>query len=223
MEQKINIFCIVGKTGSGKNFYFDKIIQNKNLVKELNIAPLVYGTTRSIRDGEKDGTDYIFYTKEQYKNISNDDMIESRSYYTINDGTVHYFTTIDQFHIAHAKNIIAITSPYQYESYRTWIAKRNIIENNRYNLYLIYIDIELGKRINRTISRANEDDNKIYEMCRRVVEERNEFDSVCTRVPELIDPLTSKNVCYINNTSDKYDDIESNFNKISSFIRTKGE
>ena len=52
------IFCVMGKSASGKDSIFKELMHDKSL-KLKNIVPY---TTRPIRDGEQDGKDYIFCT-----------------------------------------------------------------------------------------------------------------------------------------------------------------
>ena len=44
-----NIFCILAKTGAGKSFYYNKLIEDKQFMEKNNIRTLVYGTTRKPR------------------------------------------------------------------------------------------------------------------------------------------------------------------------------
>ena len=120
----MNIFCILGKTGSGKTTFLNDIINDKKFMNNNKLELLVYGTTRNKRENEVDEVDYHFHTQEEYDRIEDDELIESRSYYTINDGIVYYFTKTDYFNSD--KNIICVVSPYQYENYRSWCAKENI-------------------------------------------------------------------------------------------------
>ena len=53
------IFCIVGKSGSGKSTYLDALM-NDSRVKELYFKELKYHTTRSKRTPEEDA--YYFTT-----------------------------------------------------------------------------------------------------------------------------------------------------------------
>lgn len=218
MEQ-VNLFCIIAKTGAGKSVYINSIFDDKNFCKKHNLSMLVYGTTRNKRVGEKEGTDYHYYTLEEYNEIAPSDLVEFRSYYTLDDGTVYYFTKRE--HLETGKNMICITSPYQYESFRNWCANQNLLGHKKYNLYLIYIDTDIKIRIRRLLDRAeqNHDDNKVLEMCRRVLQESNEFEDVSKNIPELIDPMLSTNVCYINNNSNETIDIGANINKVKMFIR----
>ena len=211
----INIFCIVGKTGSGKSKYYNSLIKNNGFLKTYNIVPLVYGTTRSKRPGEVEGVDYYYHTETEFSKIDDKDMIEFRSYHTLNDGLIYYFTKTEYFKTDN--NVISITSPYQYECYRTWCMNENIKYPNKYKLHMILIDTKVETRILRVLERANNDDD-IYELCRRVVEERVEFDQVSKRLPELMDPILSDNVCFVGNNKNGRVAVNANLDRIKSFI-----
>lgn len=216
----INVFCIVAKTGAGKSEYLKRIISDKNFINKFNLKMLTYGTTRKKREGEVNGIDYYFHTKDEFNNIPREELIEVRSYFMINDGEVEYFTKKEYFETE--SNILCITSPYQFENYRNWISKQNILYKNKYNLNLIIIDTSLENRLLRSVKRLkNKNDKDILEICRRLIEETVEYDNVASKVPELIDPMTSTNTCFINNDNEGDQYIEENISIIKEFIRRR--
>jgi len=71
-----NIFVLSGPSGSGKNTVYDGV---RALIPD--IAQTVSATTRSPREGETDGIDYYFLSKEQfYEHVDNGDFIEYVQY-----------------------------------------------------------------------------------------------------------------------------------------------
>lgn len=218
MAKTINIFCVIAKTGSQKSIYVNDIIRDRNFMKKCNLTPMVYGTTRKMRANETDGIDYFFHTKEQYEKIQDDDLIESRSYYTLQDGLIYYFTKNE--YIERIKtNMICVISPYQYENYKMWCARENIKSPNKYKLFVIFVDASIKKRINRIMGLSQGDETIIYEMCRRLIQEKNEFDDVSKRITEISDPKSANNVCYIDNNSANTLDIAYNIEKVRGFLR----
>ena len=207
-----NIFCLVGESGSGKTTYINQIMKDKRFIDKVNLKLLVTGTTRKMRPGEVDGVDYHFMTEEEFLKIPSSELIGSRSYYTLNNGTIYFFTK-EEYVQTHT-NLLCVTSPYQYESYRNWIAKENI-RGNDYRLYMIYIHTDLKTRIIRCINRAKEDID-VFEVCRRAIQEKSEFEDAGKRLPELIDPMMSTYLCYIINGVES--SIEENWEAIKRFI-----
>lgn len=219
MKKSTNLFCIVGKTGSGKSLYMTKLLEDKRFISKYNISNLVYGTTRSKRKDEVEGKDYYFISKEEYAKINYDDLIESRSYYTLNDGEVYYFTKKE--YLEDSNNIICTASPYQYEKYKSWFYYKSLESNHiDYNIYAIIIDTDLKTRLNRVINSRTSKDDDIYELCRRVIQEKMEFDDVCKRLPELSTEQSTEysNTCYIDNSSNTREDIVNNLIRIKKFI-----
>ena len=214
-----NIFCIVGRSGAGKTYYSNSIMLDNKFMKKAKIEPLVYGTTRPPRPNEVDNVDYNFISVEEFNKIPKDKMIEFRSYSTIN-GTKHYFTLTD--YIEEKKNnLICTSSLYQYESYRNWVNIQNLKNPNSYKLFLIILDASVKNRLFRIVERRCNNDADIYEACRRIVEERAEFDQVSSRVPELMDPMSYNTVLYINTDDISNENNLSNLNKIKEFILSK--
>lgn len=214
-----NIFCIVGESGSGKSYYNNSITLDTKFMKKAELEPLVYGTTRDPRENEVDGIDYNFVTEDEYKAIAKEDLIEFRTYNTIN-GRKYYFTKTDYIKDRNT-NLICTPSLYQYESYRNWINLENIKKKESYNLYLIILRADVKNRLLRIVENRCKTDNDIYETCRRIVEEKAEFDKVKSRVPELMDPMAYNSVIVINTNDISNESNISNLNKIKEFILSK--
>ena len=211
----IHIFCFMGKVNAGKSMYIKKILSDSKFAHKFNLFSLVTGTTRKPRSTEKDGENYYFFSEEKYNTIEDDELVESRSYYTLLEGVVYYFTKTE--YLKTEKNIICITTPYQYESYKHWCEKENIKTPGKYKLHLIYIETDIKTRINRALSEIETED-EICEFARRILRDKNEFGDVSKRMPELIDPMLSNNVCFIFNNSENGRNIKENLHKIKSFI-----
>ena len=87
------IFCIIGKTSSGKNRLYQELLSDES----LHLKPNVMYTTRPIRENEQEGKDYhfvnqIFFEKAKEENR----VVESRNYETVY-GPWTYFTLADEF------------------------------------------------------------------------------------------------------------------------------
>ena len=85
------IYCIIGKSSSGKDTIYKKLIQDK----DLNLHHIVPYTTRPIREGEKEGIEYHFTdeaTLQKYRDHNK--LVECRAYQTIY-GIWYYYTVKD--------------------------------------------------------------------------------------------------------------------------------
>ncbi len=71
-----NLIVVSGPSGAGKDTIVDKVL-NMNPNTFLSVS----ATTRNIRNGEQDGVNYYFYSKEEFENrINNNDFLEYAKY-----------------------------------------------------------------------------------------------------------------------------------------------
>lgn len=152
----IDIICIVGTAGSGK----DTILQNVcSHCGEDVVHPIISYTTRPRRDGEQDGKDYYFITETDFKKmIYNNEMIE----YTVFNNW-YYGITINSF--SKDKPNIGIFNPEGIEKLKTF-------KNLRLIVYPITASpkTRLLRQINREIN------PNIAEICRRFLADQKDFD-----------------------------------------------
>lgn len=74
------IFCIMGKSATGKDTIYKSLLQNS----ELKLNRIVSYTTRPIREGEEDGIEYHFTDVEIMHQLEEQGkIIECRAYDTI--------------------------------------------------------------------------------------------------------------------------------------------
>jgi len=78
MKKRGRIFVITGPSGVGKTEIAKNILKDK----KLNIKRVVTCTTRAPREGEINGKDYFFLTKQEFlNNIKNNNMFEHSEHY----------------------------------------------------------------------------------------------------------------------------------------------
>ena len=65
------IFCVMGKSASGKDTIYNKILQDDSLM----LSRIIPYTTRPIRDGETQDKDYHFCNEEDVKRLSAQERI----------------------------------------------------------------------------------------------------------------------------------------------------
>ena len=158
------IFCVMGKSASGKDSIFKELMHDKSL-KLKNIVPY---TTRPIRDGEQDGKDYIFCTEADVKRLESENkIIELREYNTVY-GIWKYFT-VDDGQIDLDKNsYILIGTLETYVKICRYFGNEKVIP--------IYIEVEDGMRLQRALERERRQENPKYEeLCRRFLADEKDF------------------------------------------------
>ena len=88
------IFCVMGKSASGKDTIYNKILQDDSLM----LSRIIPYTTRPIRDGETQDKDYHFCNEEDVKRLSEQGSIidlRCKSYLTV--GTLESYTKIRDY------------------------------------------------------------------------------------------------------------------------------
>lgn len=75
------IYVLAGKSAAGKDSFFNYLLERKDL------KPIVSYTSRPMREGETEGKDYNFRSKERMlEKISKKELLEYRSYETSVNG-----------------------------------------------------------------------------------------------------------------------------------------
>ena len=100
----------MGKSASGKDTVFSRLIDDKN----LSLERMVPYTTRPMRSGEKDGVEYHFTDLAGLKSLrDNGKVIEERCYHTVH-GDWYYFT-VDDENVSKEKDYLLIGTLEVYE------------------------------------------------------------------------------------------------------------
>ena len=216
----LNLYCIVAKTKSGKDSYLNAILEDKRFVKETKISIFKYGTTKKY---------HPLYNRQEYYVVSNEEaesldyntLIEMRSYYTLPEGVVHYFTREKDI-IPISGNYICIATPNQYERYKLWCENANLkYTDKKYNLKMIYIDSTITDRIERMLNTI-EDECNLAEVCRRIIQDKTDFENAKKSLEEIANPLTSDSVCFIQSAYEletHNEHFDANLKKIQDYIR----
>lgn len=155
------LFCILGKSASGKNVIIDSLL---NKIKENNISIelLPSCTTRPMRSGETQGVEYNFTTNDDfYKHYKNNDVLEYATYNT-KFGVWHYYTLLSDLKLDMMPQL-KIINPLGLSQVTCSIPKENLV--------VIYIDCDDVIRLNRSINRG---DNMI-EVKDRVLRDNEDF------------------------------------------------
>lgn len=158
------IFYLMGKSSSGKDTIYNKLISNK----DLNLHKIVSYTTRPIREGELEGREYHFVDESRMGELDKEGrIIEKRSYQTIH-GIWNYFTVNDEQIDLVQNDYLIIGTIESYIKMREYFGTQNIIP--------IYVEVDDGIRLERALLREKSQlEPKYSEMCRRFLADQEDF------------------------------------------------
>lgn len=156
------LFYIMGKSASGKDTIYQKLLENQN----LHLKRLIIYTTRPIRDGEQDGQEYYFVNEEVFQSLkASGKIIEDRGYETVY-GLWRYFTA-DNMNLEQY-DYLGIGTLESYLQLKAYYGKDKVCP--------IYIEVEDGERLKRAIAREETQEVPKYEeMCRRFLADSRDF------------------------------------------------
>lgn len=188
------IFCVMGKSSSGKDTLFKLLKEDK----DLDLIPLVPYTTRPKRENETEGVEYHFIDEaalQQYAQSGK--IIEKREYQTVNG--IWYYCTIDDgmIDLSHG-NYIVIATLEAYQHLKSHFGTESVVP--------IYIAVDDLLRLERALAREKQQKNpNCDELCRRFLADNADFN------PEKLKVNTIRTV--YNN-----DILEDCFNRIKKDI-----
>lgn len=159
-----HLFCLMGKSSSGKDTLYRKILQDGSLPL-LRIVPY---TTRPARFGEADGVEYYFTDEEQLAKLQRaGKVIELRAYHTVH-GVWKYFTVDDgQIDLGH-QNYLMIATLEAYVDIRAYFGTASVVP--------LYVEVEDGVRLQRALEREQQQiEPKYAELCRRYLADEDDF------------------------------------------------
>lgn len=158
------IFYIMGKSSSGKDSIYSRLLQDQ----ELGLCKMILYTTRPIREDEVYGREYYFVKEEDFRKFQQEGkVIEARTYQTVY-GPWTYFTADDGQIRLEEKNYLGIGTLESYENMKKYFGEEA--------LYPVYIQVEDGERLKRAIYREEQQKVPKYaEMCRRFLADTEDF------------------------------------------------
>lgn len=158
------IYCLIGKSGSGKDTVFNSLMKRRIPVLE----PVVTYTTRPVRTGETDGVEYHFVNDEKLAELeAAGKVIERRTYHTVH-GDWNYFTC--EIDISQNTDYIMIGTPD--------VVDRLYERYSHEDIVVFYLNLDDGERLKRCINRESEQKNPNYsEVCRRFLADEADFNA----------------------------------------------
>jgi len=159
------IFCLMGKSSSGKDTIFKQLIEDK----ELKLSPVISYTTRPIRRNENHGVEYYFINEQMLDTYGKSGkIIEKREYNTIN-GKWFYCTVDDgQIDLQQPIDYLVIVTLEAYCNLRNYFGIDSTVP--------FYIDVDDGIRLERALRRERKQQTPNYdELCRRFLADGIDF------------------------------------------------
>lgn len=158
------IVCLMGKSSSGKDTIYKKILMQEN----VHLETIVPYTTRPIRAGERDGVEYHFTDEDGYQTLlKQGSIIESRAYNTCY-GVWRYFTVADDGIDLDTCSYVLIGTLEAYDQLRKFYGADRVIP--------VMIELDDGVRLQRALDREKAQDHPKYEeMCRRFLADCRDF------------------------------------------------
>lgn len=154
------IFCIMGKSASGKDSLYKRLLDSN-----LNLNRVAIYTTRPKRDGEVEGMEYHF-VDTSFLDDRKDKVIEKRVYHTVFGDW--YYATIDDGQIKKDKDYLIIGTLESYKNLKKYFGDSSI--------FPIYIEADDDVRRERAIKREKEQKvPKFDEMERRLKADEIDF------------------------------------------------
>ena len=192
------IICLLGKSCSGKDTIYKKLLADES----LNLLPLVTYTTRPMRTGEQEGREYHFTDEAGFNSLKEDGkVIEDRTYDTVY-GLWRYFTVDDGTFEKEGRNVIAAAGTIPaYIKLRDHFGAENTIP--------VMIETDDGIRLERAMRREKKQEAPRYkEMCRRFITDSEDFDEEKMKAAGV-------DHVFMNN-----EDLDKCIREVSDFIRS---
>ena len=175
------IFCLMGKSNSGKDTIFKELMKDK----DLNLMPIVSYTTRPKRTNETNGVEYFFINEKELNKFEKEDkVIEKRVYHTVH-GDWYYCTINDEQIDLESNNYLLITTLESYKSLKDYFGEDKV--------YPLYIHVEDGIRLQRALDREKNQENPNFdELCRRFLADNRDFSKENLSALEINEFYTNK-------------------------------
>ncbi|MGN0245294.1 MAG: guanylate kinase [Lachnospiraceae bacterium] len=158
------IFYLMGKSSSGKDTIYNKLLQNE----KLKLQKIVLYTTRPIRAGEENGIHYYYVDeKEADELVEAGKVIELRAYDTFY-GVWKYFTVHDDQIDLEKSDYLMIGTIESFQKTKAYFGSERVVP--------IMIELDDGVRLQRALDRERREEHPRYEeMCRRFLADSIDF------------------------------------------------
>ena len=183
------IFCIMGKSSSGKDTIYKRLLGES----DLHLSRIVTYTTRPIRIGEKDGEEYYFIDDETAERLQAEGkVVELRAYDTVH-GIWKYMTVADEKIDLNNHNYVIIGTPESYAGCLQYFGSDVMVP--------VLITVDDGVRLERALKRERRQEHPKYEeMCRRFLADAKDFSEEKLKEAGIDNRFENENLekCYEN-------------------------
>lgn len=188
------IVYLCGKSSSGKDTIFKELLKKGT----LGLRTIVPYTTRPIRAGETNGTEYFFTNEEGFQRLLKEGkVIEHREYHTFH-GLWRYFT-VDDGQIDLRYDYIVIGTLEGYRNMKEYFGEGVLLP--------VMIELDDGLRLQRALDRERQQETPRYEeMCRRFLADSEDFSE-----DKIINAGITRRFCN--------EDLRSCLNQIEDYIK----
>ena len=150
------LVIIIGQLASGKTTLADYMVEHKGFKRIKTV------TTRPMRPGEDDSS-YTFVTKEEFKELLDEDMLAEFTSFTVAGGDTWYYGS-PKSEYETDKDVVVVLNPQG----------MLMIANQYEHAEVIYLKADLELLIKRGLDRG---DNPV-ELCRRLITDTPLFEEV---------------------------------------------
>lgn len=163
-----NVYVLMGKSSSGKDTLYERLLADEALA----LRKVIPYTTRPIREGETEGREYHFVSRDTFAQMRDaGQLIEYREYQTVY-GPWDYFTADDGQIDLNAGDALMIGTLEMYVSVRDYYAAKGLGDH----VIPLYVWVEDGERLLRAIHREQREATPRYEeLCRRFLADSKDF------------------------------------------------
>jgi guanylate kinase len=157
------IFYLLGKSASGKDSIYHELME-----QNMGLKPVVPYTTRPMREGETEGTEYHFISDDDFFSLkAQGKLIEYREYETMH-GIWRYMTVNDGQIDLDKDSYLMIGTLESYEKTRACFGGAVMVP--------IYLTLDDGERMMRALKRERQQKEPKYaELCRRFLADEADF------------------------------------------------
>ena len=197
------MIALVGAMASGKDTLFRNVCALTS-----KATPLISTTSRPMRNGEKEGREYNFVSKEEMNKMLNEDkFVEVRAYNVATLETWYYGLEKDSIDLNSNNTYIVIVDIEGLKKIKKYLSENGL----RDNLVSVFVDCSAHIRMQRALSREGKmTDEQIKEICRRNI---SDMDFV----------VKYKNECLIKLKNETYKDSDYNEEFLVNLINAISE